>query len=74
MQNSKKLSFVQRSIVAVGAFTTGATAFAADVDVSGGTSVIAGAVGVIALVGAAKIIPNATIQVWGYVKQAFSRT
>lgn len=74
MENSKKLTFVQRSIVAVGAFTTGATAFAADVDVSGGLTVIGGASAVIALVGASKIIPNATIQVWGYVKQAFSRT
>ena len=66
---------VQRLILAAGAAGVGSTAFAAEgVDASAGITVLAGAVGVIALVGAAKIVPNATIQVWGYVKQAFNRT
>lgn len=71
----KGLTMIERGVLALGALTVGSTAFAAEgVDVSAGTAVIAGGVAVIALVGAAKIVPNATIQVWGYVKQAFNRT
>ena len=75
-QVSKIKTNVQRLALAVGAAAVGSTAFAAEggVDASAGITVLAGAVGVIALVGAAKIVPNATIQVWGYVKQAFNRT
>lgn len=53
-----------------------APVFAAEggIDVSAGVTVLAGAVAVIALIGAAKIVPNATMQVWGFVKQAFNRT
>ena len=74
-QPKKGLNFAQRAVL-VGTAVAGSTsAMAAEgVDVSAGVTVIAGAVAVIALVGAAKIIPNATIQVWGYVKQAFNRT
>lgn len=69
------LTVAERATLATGAMLVGSTAFAADgVDVSAGTAVIAGGVAVIALIGAAKIVPNATIQVWGYVKQAFNRT
>lgn len=46
----------------------------AEVDVAGGVAVIAGAAAAIAAVGAAKMIPAATIALWGYVKSAFSRT
>ena len=74
-QQKRGLKLAERGTLATGAMLAGSTAFAAqDVDVSAGTAVIAGAVAVIALVGAAKIVPNATIQVWGYVKQAFNRT
>lgn len=74
-QVSKIKTNVKRLALAAGAAAVGSTAFAAqDVDASAGITVLAGAVGVIALVGAAKIVPNATIQVWGYVKQAFNRT
>ena len=73
-QVSKIKSNLERLVLATGAAAVGSTAFAADVDASAGITVLAGAVGVIALVGAAKIVPNATIQVWGYVKQAFNRT
>ncbi len=69
------LTIAERGTLATGAMLAGSSAFAAgEVDVSAGITVLAGAVAVIALVGAAKIIPNATIQVWGYVKQAFNRT
>lgn len=71
----KGLNPLQKAILTVGTLALSAPAFAeGEVDVSAGTLVIAGAVGVIALVGAAKIVPNATMQVWGYVKQAFNRT
>lgn len=71
----KGLTIAERGVLATGALMVGSTAFAADgADVSSGVAVIAGAVAAIALVGAAKIVPNATIQVWGYVKQAFNRT
>ena len=74
-QNTQKsLTIAERGVLATGALMAGSSAFAAEVDVSAGTAVIAGAVAVIALVGAAKIVPNATLQVWGYVKQAFNRT
>lgn len=74
-QVSKIKTNVRRLALAAGAAAVGSTAFAAEgVDASAGITVLAGAVGVIALVGAAKIVPNATIQVWGYVKQAFNRT
>ena len=74
-QVSKIKTNVHRLALAAGAAAFGSTAFAAEgVDASAGITVLAGAVGVIALVGAAKIVPNATIQVWGYVKQAFNRT
>lgn len=71
-----KTGLVQKATVAVAVAAAPVLSFAAegDVDVSAGVTVLAGAVGVIALVGAAKIVPNATIQVWGYVKQAFNRT
>ena len=63
------------ALVVAAAMGLSSAAFAADgVDASAGITVLAGAVGVIALVGAAKIVPNATMQVWGYVKQAFNRT
>ncbi len=72
----KKLNFAQKVILASGTTALSVPAFAAEggIDVSAGITVLAGAVGVIALVGAAKIVPNATMQVWGYVKQAFNRT
>lgn len=74
-QVSKIKTNLKRIALATGSVAVGSTAFAADgVDASAGITVLAGAVGVIALVGAAKIVPNATIQVWGYVKQAFNRT
>lgn len=78
-QNETKVSTIKtnlkRMALAASAAAVGSTAFAAEgVDASAGITVLAGAVGVIALVGAAKIVPNATIQVWGYVKQAFNRT
>jgi hypothetical protein len=44
------------------------------IDVAAGATVIAGGVAVIAAIGAAKMIPAATMAVWGYVKQAFNRT
>ncbi|MEG1400163.1 MAG: hypothetical protein RSC45_10380 [Acinetobacter sp.] len=74
-QPKKGLNLAQRAVL-VGTAVAGSTSAmaAGEVDVSAGVTVIAGAVAVIALVGAAKIIPNATIQVWGYVKQAFNRT
>jgi hypothetical protein len=73
---ASKTGLVQKAIVAVAVAVAPVLSFAAegDVDISAGVTVLAGAVGVIALVGAAKIVPNATIQVWGYVKQAFNRT
>ncbi|AXI03064.1 major capsid protein [Aquirhabdus parva] len=43
------------------------------IDVSAGVAVLGTAVAAIALVGAAKIAPQATLAVWGYVKQAFGR-
>jgi len=71
----KKLNFAQKLTLAVGTSALSVPAFAeGGIDVSAGTQVIAGAVAVIALVGAAKIVPNATMQVWAYVKQAFNRT
>ncbi|MEJ5204236.1 hypothetical protein [Acinetobacter junii] len=71
----RNLTIAERGVLATGAMLGASSAFAAgEVDVSAGTAVIAGAVAVIALVGAAKIVPNATMQVWGYVKQAFNRT
>jgi len=72
----KKLTIVERAIVASAIAAAPVMSFAADgdVDVSAGVAVIAGGVGIIALIGAAKILPNATMQVWGYVKQAFNRT
>lgn len=71
-----KTGLVQKAIVAAAVAAAPVLSFAAegDIDVSAGVTVIAGAVGVIALVGAAKIVPNATMQVWAYVKQAFNRT
>lgn len=69
----KSLTIAERAILATGAVLLGTSAHA-EVDASAGITVLAGAVAVIALVGAAKIVPNATIQVWGYVKQAFNRT
>ena len=67
---------LQRFVLVSSASLASVSAFAAegDIDVSSGITVLAGAVGVIALVGAAKIVPNATMQVWGFVKQAFNRT
>ncbi len=71
----KKLNFAQKVTLAAGTAALSVPAFAeGTIDVSAGTTVIAGAVAVIALVGAAKIVPNATMQVWAYVKQAFNRT
>lgn len=76
VQASQKrgLTLVERAILTTGAIALAGSAHAEGVDVSAGTAVIAGGVAVIALIGAAKIVPNATIQVWGYVKQAFNRT
>jgi nitrous oxide reductase len=76
VQTKRKLTIAERGVLATGAMLGASTAFAAgeSVDVSAGVTVIAGAVAAIALVGAAKIVPNATMQVWGYVKQAFNRT
>lgn len=73
---ASKTGLVQKAIVASALAVAPVLSFAAqgDLDISAGITVLAGAVGVIALVGAAKIVPNATIQVWGYVKQAFNRT
>ena len=71
---NKGVSIAERALVGAVVLGTGASAFAQGVDVAAGTAVIAGAVAVIALIGAAKIVPNATMQVWGYVKQAFNRT
>lgn len=73
---ASKTGLVQKAIVASAVAAAPVLSFAAegDIDVSAGVTVIAGAVGVIALVGAAKIVPNATMQVWAYVKQAFNRT
>lgn len=73
---ASKTGLVQKAIVLGAAAAAPVLSFAAegDIDVSAGVTVIAGAVGVIALVGAAKIVPNATMQVWAYVKQAFNRT
>ncbi len=73
VQPKRNLTMAERATLATGAVLLASSAHA-EVDVSAGTAVIAGAVAVIALVGAAKIVPNATIQVWGYVKQAFNRT
>ena len=70
----KGLNSLQKAILTVGTLALSAPAFAEGPDVSAGTAVIAGGVAIIALIGAAKIVPNATIQVWGYVKQAFNRT
>lgn len=70
----RNLTIAERGILGAGAMLVGSTAFAADIDVSAGITILAGAAAVIGLVGAAKIVPNATIQVWGYVKQAFNRT
>lgn len=74
--STSKTGLVQKAIVAAAVAAAPVLSFAAegDIDVSAGVTVIAGAVGVIALVGAAKIVPNATMQVWAYVKQAFNRT
>ena len=73
--SKKGLTIAERAVLGAGVLLAGSTAMAADgPDVSTGTAVIAGGVAVIALIGAAKIVPNATIQVWGYVKQAFNRT
>lgn len=71
-----KLNKPQRFILVASSSLASVPAFAAEggIDISAGVTVLAGAVGIIALVGAAKIVPNATIQVWGYVKQAFNRT
>lgn len=75
VQTSKKgLTIAERAILGAGSIALAGAAHAEGVDVSAGTAVIAGGVAVIALIGAAKIVPNATIQVWGYVKQAFNRT
>ncbi|ACJ41405.1 hypothetical protein V7I10_18240 [Acinetobacter baumannii] len=67
MTNSEKV------ILGVGATALSSAAFA-DVDASAGITVIGTAVAVIGLIGAAKIVPQATMVVWGYVKQAFNRT
>lgn len=72
--SKRRLTLAERAILTTGAIALAGSAHAEGVDVSAGTAVIAGGVAVIALVGAAKIVPNATIQVWGYVKQAFNRT
>lgn len=69
----RNLTMSERAILGVGAVALASSAHA-EADVSAGVTVLAGAAAVIALVGAAKIVPNATIQVWGYVKQAFNRT
>lgn len=76
IEQNKNASLFHRGVVAATLVAAPVLSFAADgdVDVSAGVTVLAGAVGVIALVGAAKIVPNATIQVWSYVKQAFNRT
>lgn len=76
IDQNKNASLIQRGVVAATLVAAPVLSFAAegDVDVSAGITVLAGAVGVIALVGAAKIVPNATMQVWAYVKQAFNRT
>ena len=72
-ETKRNLTMSERAILGVGAVALASSAHA-EVDVSAGVTVIAGAVAAIALVGAAKIVPNATMQVWAYVKQAFSRT
>ena len=77
IEQNKKASLIQRGVVAATLVAAPVLSFAAEgdgVDVSAGVTVIASAVGIIALVGAAKIVPNATMQVWSYVKQAFNRT
>ncbi|WP_368566335.1 hypothetical protein [Acinetobacter bereziniae] len=70
----KGLNLAQKVLIVATPFVASTSAFAEGPDVSAGTAVIATGVAVIALIGAAKIVPNATIQVWGYVKQAFNRT
>lgn len=73
---ASKTGLVQKAIIASALVATPVLSFAAEapVDVSAGISILAGIVGVIALIGTAKIAPNATMQVWGFVKQAFNRT
>lgn len=72
-QVKRPLSTSEKVILGVGATALSSAAFA-DVDASAGITVIGTAVAVIGLIGAAKIVPQATIVVWGYVKQAFNRT
>ncbi len=73
---ASKTGLVQKAIVASTLIATPILTFAAagDVDVSAGVTILGGIAVVIGLIGAAKIVPNATMQVWGFVKQAFNRT
>ncbi|MCF9045646.1 hypothetical protein [Acinetobacter nectaris] len=74
---SKIRNFYNRAVVgvAVTAATVGvAMADTSGVDTSSGVTIIGTAIAAIAGVGAAKLAPTATLQVWGFIKQAFSRT
>lgn len=73
--NQKRgLSFAEKAILTAGTVGLSSAAFADGPDVSAGVTVIATAVVVIGTIGAAKIVPQATMQVWAFVKQAFNRT
>ena len=72
-KQQRQLSASQKVTLGVGATALSSAAFA-DIDASAGITVIGGAVAVVGLIAAAKIVPQATIVVWGYVKQAFNRT
>lgn len=73
-QAKRPLTTSEKVVLAVGTAALSNAALAADLDVSAGTAVIGGVVAVIGVIGAAKIVPQATMVVWGYVKQAFNRT
>lgn len=75
---SKIRNFYNRAVVGV-AVTAGTVGVAmadggSGVDTSAGVTIIGGAIAAIAAIGAAKLAPTATLQVWGFIKQAFNRT
>lgn len=67
---SKKSAIASRigTVVAVAVGASASLGAYADIDVSTGVTAIGGAVAAIAAVGAAKMIPQATITAWGYIK------
>ncbi|EXB06631.1 TPA: hypothetical protein VAM27_000183 [Acinetobacter baumannii] len=74
-KQQRALSLSEKLILGAGTAGISSLALAADgPDVSAGTAVIATAALVIGTIGAAKIVPQATMQVWAFVKQAFNRT